>query len=118
MKKEISQDKKRFVFFLAMLILGTIGIIIYSALTGNTNQVFTDVVNEITALTGSNKSAEKNMYYIFSIFGAVIIFVYYLLVNRKNIHTQYVEEKGTYVLVVLGVFLATGFLFYNSTIIG
>ena len=54
MSNEKKLDKHRAFFFIIILICGAIGITIYSIFTGNTNQVFTDVVNEFTALNGSN----------------------------------------------------------------
>lgn len=70
-------------FLLIMLILSPILIYIYFALTGNTFQKFTDVVNEFTAIHESNKSAERDMFYIFSVAGSIIYVIQYLI-NKKN----------------------------------
>ena len=70
-------------FLLIMLIVSTILIYIYSAFTGNTFQKFTDIVNEFTAVHESNKSVERDMFYIFSVAGSIIYVVQYLI-NKKN----------------------------------
>lgn len=65
-----SVEINRFLFFAAMLAGGFGLMLIDMALTGNTFQKFTDVVCEFTSIHGSNKSAERNLFYMFSIGGA------------------------------------------------
>lgn len=64
-----SVEINRFLFFAAMLAGGFGLMLIDMALTGNTFQKFTDVVCEFTSIHGSNKSAERNLFYMFSIGG-------------------------------------------------
>ena len=116
MSNEKKLDKHRAIFFIVILVCGAIGITIYSIFTGNTNQVFTDVVNEFTALNGSNKSAERSMFYIFSIIGAIIISLYYAL-RVKRIDDLFVLENTShrYVLAALLVFIVTEIIL-NKTV--
>ena len=82
----MTKTRKRIVvipFLLIMLIVSLILIYIYSAFTGNTFQKFTDIVNEFTAVHESNKSAERDMFYIFSVVGSIIYVIQYLF-NKKN----------------------------------
>ena len=57
--------KKRRVLFFSMILIGAALILIYSGLTGNLNEKFTDIVVEFTAEDVSNKSAERTMFYLF-----------------------------------------------------
>ena len=105
MSNEKKLDKHRAFFFIIILICGAIGITIYSIFTGNTNQVFTDVVNEFTALNGSNKSAERSLFYNFSIIGAIILSLYYALRVKKIDDLLLTEDTShSYVLAALLVF--------------
>ena len=72
MNLQTDTTKKRIITIGIMLFLGAIAILIYTALTGNTNQKFTDIVIEFTASDGSNKSAERSLFYIFSLIGILI----------------------------------------------
>lgn len=71
-------------FFLSMVAFGAILILLYLAATGNASQEYTDVVIEFTAMHGSNKSAERNLFYIFSGSGMMAYGVFYFIRQRNQ----------------------------------
>ena len=95
--------------FLALLfIAGAVFIYFWLAAFGNTPQVFTDAVHELTSAEGSNKSAERDMVYILSVAGSFAVFFFYLFYNRKH---EYKKAPGAdRSMNVLGLMLicATG----------
>lgn len=106
-------------FFIIMFVFGAILILIYSAVTGNTFQRYTDVVNEFTAIHSSNKSAERNLFYVFSIIGAIVYFVYYLVENKYKYKVDPIEnnkdEKYKIIILVLFVIASTFYFVYKGT---
>ncbi len=98
-----------------MLVLGAVCILSYLSLTGNTNQVFTDVVFEHTAGDGSNKSAEKNMFYLFSLAG-ILIYGLFFLVNKWGQSKDSIKQlKGrSFVLIALLTSFFINFIFYKK----
>lgn len=112
-KKEDDFDKKSFWFFGGMLVIGAICILIYLAMTGNEPQVFYDIINEYTAKIGSNKSAERALFYIFSILGALAYALFYFHYQKKtgiandNVVTG-IRDNKSYVYVILGLLIFTG----------
>ncbi|MBP5608438.1 MAG: hypothetical protein J6X66_09265 [Lachnospiraceae bacterium] len=69
-------------FLTLLFVSGAVFIYLWLAGFGNTPQVFTDVVEELTSAEGSNKSAEQNMVYLLSIIGASAVFLFYLFYNK------------------------------------
>ena len=69
--------------FIIMLLLGSLFVIAYLAVTGNNPETFKDIVIEYTALIGSNKSAERNLFYILSIGGCIFYAIYHFLYLSK-----------------------------------
>ena len=115
MSSEKNLDRRRVYFFIIALICGAIGITIYCMFTGNTNQVFTDVVNEFTALNGSNKSAERNMFYYFSFIGALVFSLYYAFrVKKVDTSIALKDNSHSYVFIALLVFNITSILADNT----
>lgn len=114
-------EHRRILCFLCLLIAGSVGIILYLMATGNTPQVFQDVVNEYTAIHGSNKSAERNLVYLFSIAGSVLYAVYYLWSCQFTAHTDKLalEQKSNpgnwYLLLSFVVFSAIYYFVYQGT---
>ncbi len=107
-------SKKRLILFCGMLLLGAVLMMVYSCLTGNTNQKFTDVVMEYTAIEGSNKSAERSLFYIFGIVGALLYTVVFLL-KKWGATADATEFKANkYVWVALAVSLITNYFFYQK----
>ncbi len=82
-------SKKQIALLAALIAAGAVFTFIWFALFGNADQVYTDVVSEYTAESGSNKSAERQLIYILS-FGGMII---YALFNRFFIKKQ--DDEGT-----------------------
>ena len=113
-KRSMFKIDNRVVFFILMLLVGSIAVTVYSIFTGNDNQVFTDIVNEFTALNGSNKSAEKNLFYIFSISGAIIYSIYYLLVVKRIDKKNYENSIENLMIATLAVFAIVPFVLYKS----
>ncbi len=108
-------DVKRLVFFIGMFVLGAVCILGYLSLTGNTNQVFTDVVLEHTAGDGLNKSAEKNMFYLFSLAG-ILIYGLFFLVNKWGQSKDSIKQlKGrSFVLIALLTSFLINFILYKK----
>jgi hypothetical protein len=107
-------SKKRLILFCGMLLLGAVLMMVYSCLTGNTNQKFTDVVMEYTAMEGSNKSAERSLFYIFGIVGALLYTVVFLL-KKWGATADAAEFKANkYVWMALAVSLVTNYFFYQK----
>ncbi len=92
--------------FLAILfIAGAVFIYFWLAGFGNTPQVFTDVVHELTSAEGSNKSAERDMVYILSVAGSFAVFFFYLFYNKK--HGAKAAQTADRSMNVLGLILMT-----------
>ena len=101
MNKQISSNYKRLILFMAMLLLGAIAILAYSAFTGNINQKFTDIVIEFTATDGSNKSAERSLFYIFSAVGAFLYAVVFLK-GKWGSDTDILKRDSNSIITNLG----------------
>lgn len=114
-----SVETNRFLFLAAMF-AGSFGLmLIYMALTGNTFQKFTDVVCEFTSIHGSNKSAERNLFYLFSIGGGIVYAVYYFLTQNRNTAGKREaaaseEQKHRYVLLAMLVFCVMYYFLYQG----
>lgn len=101
----------------AIIILGIIGMIIYNSYSGNMPQVFTDVIDEATSGQGSNKTAERNLYYIFSIAGSLLYCLVFYLAGKKRGDADREESENTgWKLPVISLFTIalTGQLFYSK----
>lgn len=114
-------SKRSLMYFAIMIVVGMIFILGYLMITGNTPQVFTDVVQEYTSLHSSNKSAERNLFYIASILGILAYAIYYFRVISKrllleeNIATDKDDKGALYVVIGLLVFTATLYFVYSAT---
>jgi len=80
----ISDDRRRLIFFLIMTLMGAVALIVYSCLTGNDNQTFTDIISEFTSENGTNKSAERMLFYAFPIIGSLIYAAWYFTRKWSN----------------------------------
>ena len=92
-------------FLVLLFLLGAVFIYCWLARFGNTPQVFTDVVEELTSAEGSNKSAEQDMVYLLSILGAFAVFLFYLFYNRGV--QGVVRQEASRSMNVLGLLLMT-----------
>ena len=107
--------KKRRVFFFSMILIGAALILIYSGLTGNLNEKFTDIVVEFTAEDGSNKSAERTMFYLFSLFGVLAYFVCFMASRLGHQIDELKEWKSNRALIaVFAVSAVTNYVFYQT----
>ena len=104
-----------------MLVACAIAIIAYLVITGNLPQVFHDVVNEHTAQHGSNKSAEKVLFFIFSFIGIAVYTFYYFKsqrgISKINLTTSEAKKEGSesvYVLLGLLIFTAVYYFIYSG----
>lgn len=98
-----------------MLVLGAVAMLAYTALTGNTNQKFTDIVIEFTAMDGSNKSAERSLFYIFAIVGALIYGFIFLLGKWGCVKDEPTNINGIdFIIAGLGTSLVTNLVIYKS----
>ena len=106
---------KRILTFAILLFLGAIAILTYSTLTGNTNQKFTDLVIEYTAMDGSNKSAERSMFYLFSIVGALVYSFTFFCGKWGNIVDAAVKVQGNNIIITgLLVSFLTNLVIYKN----
>ena len=115
MNIQTDTTKKRIITLGVMLILGAVAILVYTALTGNTNQEFTDVVVEYTAMDGSNKSAERNLFYIFSMIGILIYGFIFLKSKWGAVSDAERKLSGIDIICVgLAVSFVTNLVIYKS----
>ena len=119
MKDRASRESiLRLLFMGGMLVAGAFLIIKYLRVTGNTNQVFTDIVNEFTAVDGSNKSAERSMFYIFSLAGAAVYSLFFLAGRWTGLKNPPEERKtvktGRYVFLACGILFGANYLIYQG----
>ena len=111
------QKNKRLILFITMLVLGAAAMLAYTALTGNTNQKFTDVVIEFTAMDGCNKSAERSLFYIFAIVGALIYGLIFLLGKWGCVKDEPANINGIdFIIAGLGTSLVTNLVIYKSAV--
>lgn len=115
-KNDFESKKGDCLFFFGMLAIGAIAIIVYLMVTGNTPQTFQDVVIEYTALDGSNKSAERILFYIFSLLGVAVYAVYYFW-SRRAVGTDVrlsedSKEENPCLYVVLGLLICVAVRYF------
>ncbi|SHJ13797.1 hypothetical protein [Pseudobutyrivibrio xylanivorans] len=115
LRKKLSDKNKNFrlVVFIGLFLTGLIAVFFYAALTGNDNQVFTDVVMEFTSAQGSNKSAERNMFYIFSIIGVLIYTLCYIKI-KENLVSKNEIKSSVYALTTLLVLIGINYLVHQK----
>ena len=94
-------------FLTLLFVSGAVFIYLWLAGFGNTPQVFTDVVEELTSAEGSNKSAEQNMVYLLSITGASAVFLFYLFYNKTAEGRQ--QNPPARSMNLLGLIIFTAF---------
>lgn len=105
---------KRLLVFLCMMVIGSVLILLYVCATGNDNQVFTDVVIEYTSRFGMNKSAERALFYLFPLIGAVLYTVIFFKFKWYEDKAKEQDIKTeTLVYTALGVSLVINFLIYQ-----
>ncbi|SFN78020.1 hypothetical protein SAMN04487831_103263 [Pseudobutyrivibrio sp. UC1225] len=111
----MSGVKRRIIIILGFIISAAL-MLAYICYTGNQNQVFTDVVNEYTALMGSNISSQRDTFYIFSFLGMILVSLYYLLFNNKKYEEQQSGRVGAdkLILLALGMNIAIEMIVYQS----
>lgn len=109
-------EKRRRLFWAGMLVVGCLFVIVYLVLTGNSPQMFTDIVNEYTAIHASNKSAERNLFYILSAAGALACFVFYFKTYEDRLAEPGEREKmpGTLLVLALAAFSAMHYFIYSG----
>ena len=79
----LSPTKKRILFLFLMVIGGSIFTLVYLAATGNTAQVYSEIIVEWTSIYSSNKSAERNLLFML-IFGGLIIYATFYLFTKRE----------------------------------
>lgn len=112
------ESKKKIFAFGIILLISIVFVLVYLILTGNTPQTFTDVVQEWTSKHGSNKSAERNLFYILAIGGSVAygIFFFYTFHNSKSVYESIEESEGVYYTIIgLLLFFTTDYFIYSRT---
>lgn len=73
-----------------LFLIGIVSMIVYNAITAGHPQVFTDVISENTSMQGSNKTAERNLFYIFSVVGS-FLYTFWYFISKRN--ASYEEKK-------------------------
>ena len=114
-KERTDAGRKRLILFACLLVVGAIAILAYACFTGNTDQVYSDIVNEYTAMWGSNKSAERSMFYLFSVAGAVAYAACYLS-NSKVRKADDVKTvtQNRFVITGLAVSCVVSYVVWSS----
>ncbi len=106
------ETKKLRKFFIILTTAGCCFTVFYLILTGNAHQIYTDIVNEHTAQDASNKTAERNLFYILSLVGGGLYTAYFFWVQRKyGREKQQLEASGRTSYLGLAVLLLTGFYY-------
>lgn len=116
--KKLTIKNKNLIFFLSMIVFGAILILLYLAVTGNAPQRFKDVVIEFTAIHGSNKSAERNLFYIFSGLGILAYGVFYFIKqrnqNESELRDNVTTKSSIYPILALVILSGTHYFVYAS----
>lgn len=116
--KKRTKENKNLLFFFGMVGFGTIFILLYLAITGNTPQKFTDIVNECTAIHGSNKSAERNLFYIFSVLGILAYGIFYSIKQRTRNESEargnVITKSSIYPVLALVILSGTYYFVYSG----
>ena len=109
---EMDNNKiKEYLFWIIIISAGFIGVYLWLAHFGNLPEKYKDVIISYTSFAGSNKTAERNLVYTFSLVGSAFVFVFYLLFNKKN--NKLVNNK----ISDLDTSLIIGFAFALSAIV-
>ena len=111
--------KEKLIFFSGMLVFGGLFIIVYLAVKGNTTQIFTDIVNGETATYSSNKSIERNLVWLLSLFGAVVYFTFFILTNHNRempclISKNRDEKKPLFVVMLVFILAGIDYFVYSK----
>lgn len=120
MQKLRSLFEDRLVFFAVLICAGCIFTLVYLVLTGNADQVYTDIVVGDLAAYGSNKSSERSLFYILSLVGSAFYFLYFMWskqagrLSASSPDRPVAVSDTTAVSIALFVLLATSCLFYNE----
>lgn len=83
-------NRKSAVFMLIMILAGSIFTVICLSMTGNGEQIYTDVVIEYTSIFSSNKSAERRLLYLLILFGILFYSIYFF--RKIQIYNTYTED--------------------------
>lgn len=115
MNNKLDNANKKLIFFISMMALGGLSVLFYLAATGNDNQVFTDVVIEYTSRYGINKSAERSLFYIFPVVGA-LIYACVFVIRKWNTESTLKDEikSSNFVFVALAVSFIVNLVVYKS----
>lgn len=116
--KKYTMENKNLFFFLCMVVFGAIFILLYLAVTGNTPQKYTDIVIEFTAMHGSNKSAERNLFYIFSGLGILAYGVFYFIRQRNQnegeLRGNAITKSSIYPILALVILAGTYYFVWSG----
>ena len=114
-KERADAGRKRLILFACLLVVGAIAILAYACFTGNTDQVYSDIVNEYTAMWGSNKSAERSMFYLFSVAGAVAYAACYLSNSKvRKADDVKIVTQNRFVITGLAVSCVVSYVVWSS----
>lgn len=115
MKKMFNND---LFCFMSMVVFGAILILLYLAVTGNVPQKYTDIVIEFTAMHGSNKSAERNLFYIFSGLGILAYGVFYFIRQRNQnegeLRGNAITKSSIYPILALVILAGTYYFVWSG----
>lgn len=78
-----SKGKNRLLFLILLIFLGAIFTLIYLALNGNSDQIYTDIIVEWTAIYSSNKSIERVLLFMLIFFGMAAYAIFFLVSKWK-----------------------------------
>ncbi len=116
--EKLTVEKQTLFFGMGMLIAGALFVIAYLVVTGNRPQIFTDIVNEYTAIHASNKSAERNLFYLIAIAGALAYSAFHFKMQTYASRAVDPKEsdKKPEMLLVLAIlaFSVMNFFFYSG----
>lgn len=108
--------RKSILCLAAMAVIGSLFVVICLAVFGNTDQIYTDLVLEMAAIFGSNKSMEMTLLYFLIFAGLIFYAVFHLWIGKRQSRDLDVKktvfEKPDYNKHVLCVVCALAGIYY------
>lgn len=111
-------NKKSMAWIIVWILAGSVGTVVYLAMTGNDTQIYTDAVIEYTAIFFCNKSAERRLIYMLVFSGIFVISMYFFL-RFKSLSSDLCEtgkkDDAKMLICMFGVMAGSYYFIYANT---